>query len=401
MKGEKMIANSLADTDAYMLTTLQVILHKYASTVVRYKFKWRNWDQMNLKIPLKDFVGRIKKEIDHLCTLRFAKDELEYLEAIPHFKPDFIEYLRLFQFNRSYVRVSYEDNELRIEAEGPWASVKLFELPILYIVSELYTKNCGQHHPGWVVEGRKRLQEKLSYLDAHLDKDEPFTFADFGTRRRASADWHKEVIATNLSHPRVYIVGTSNILLAKETGLVLTGTMDHSFLQAHQQLEWRLVDSQKAALQAWADEYRGELGIALSDVIGFDAFLKDFDRYFSLLFDGCRHDSGNPVWWSEKLIAHYKKLRIDPKTKTAVYSDGLDFKKPVYLFKRFWKEIKTAFGIGTYLTNDCGFIAPQIVMKMVECNGQPVAKVPDSPGKQMCEDDEFLEYFKKVIREKK
>ena len=175
--------------------------------------------------------------------------------------------------------------------------------------------------------------------------------------------------------------------------------MAHEFVQAHQQLGPRLIDSQKVALQSWADEYRGELGIALSDTMGFDKFLKDFDRFFSLLFDGCRQDSGNPVQWADKLIAHYKGMRIDPRSKTAIFSDGLTFKTAVDLFNRFHRQISTSFGIGTYLTNDCGFIAPQIVIKMVECNWKPVAKVSDSEDKGMCEDSEFLKYLKKVIRE--
>jgi nicotinate phosphoribosyltransferase len=171
--------------------------------------------------------------------------------------------------------------------------------------------------------------------------------------------------------------------------------MAHEFVQAHQQLGPRLIDSQKVALQVWADEYRGELGIALSDTMGFDKFLKDFDRFFSLLFDGCRQDSGSPVRWAEKLIAHYKRMRIDPRFKTAIFSDGLTFRTAVDLFKRFQSQISTSFGIGTYLTNDCRFIAPQIVIKMVECNRKPVAKVSDSKDKGMCEDPEFLEYLKK------
>ena len=150
--------------------------------------------------------------------------------------------------------------------------------------------------------------------------------------------------------------------------------MAHEFVQAHQQLGPRLIDSQKVALQVWADEYRGELGIALSDTMGFDKFLKDFDRFFSLLFDGCRQDSGSPVRWAEKLISHYKRMRIDPRFKTAIFSDGLTFRTAVDLFKRFQSQISTSFGIGTYLTNDCGFIAPQIVIKMVECNREPLLR---------------------------
>jgi nicotinate phosphoribosyltransferase len=182
-------------------------------------------------------------------------------------------------------------------------------------------------------------------------------------------------------------------------GIRPIGTMAHEFFQAHQQLGPRLVDSQKVALQCWADEYRGELGIALSDTMGFDKFLKDFDRFFSLLFNGCRQDSGDPIEWTEKLIAHYKDIRIDPKTKSAVYSDGLTLESAVDIFTRFHDQIQTSFGIGTNLTNDCGFVAPQVVIKMVECNRKPVAKISDSKEKGMCENPEFLDYLNYVIRE--
>lgn len=395
-----MIINSLCDTDFYKFTMMQVVLHQQAGTHVRYAFKWRNWDQMHLRISLDDFIGRLKKELDHLCTLRLSAGELKYLSSIPFFKDDFIEYLRLFQLNRKYIRPYVEDGEIRIVVEGPWLATILFEVPVLAIVSQLYTENCEQVRINWMLEGRKRLKSKLEMLDAGLHKDQQFLFADFGTRRRADVEFHNEVLAFILSMSPDRLVGTSNVMFAMKYDLTPIGTMAHEFIQAWQQLGPRLVDSQSAALQSWANEYRGELGIALSDCLGFRAFLKDFDRYFALLFDGCRHDSGDPVWWAESLISHYRQLRVDPKTKTAVFSDGLTFEVAMDLFRRFHNKINVSFGIGTYLTNDCGFTAPQIVMKMVECNGKSVAKISDSAGKGMCEDSAFQEYLNKVVREK-
>ena len=395
-----MIIQSLLDTDFYTFTQMQAILHAYPATNVRYAFKWRNWDQMHLRISMEDFVERLKKEIDNLCSLRFTNDELNYLAKIPYFTSDFIEYLRLFQLNRSYIRPYIENGELKISIEGSWLGTILFEVPVLAIVSQLYTENNDTTHLGWLLEGRKRLKNKLVMLDSSIHKDQKFILSDFGTRRRADVSWHDEAISFILSGWGRFLAGTSNVMLAKKHGLKPIGTMSHAFLQAHQQLGPRLFDFQKAALQAWANEYRGELSIALSDVIGFRAFMKDFDRYFALLFDGCRHDSGDPIWWAENLIEHYKKLRIDPKTKTAVFSDGLNFEIAIDLFRRFHNQINTAFGIGTYLTNDCGFIAPQIVIKLVEVNGQPVAKMPDSAGKGMCEDLSFAGYLNNVIKRK-
>ena len=390
---------SLCDTDFYKLTMMQVVLHQYASSWVRYAFKWRNWSEMNLNCSLEDFRSKIDEKIDELCKLRFQDGEIKYLAGIQFFKPDFIEYLRLFQLNRNYIRTYIENGELQISIEGPWLNTISFEVPVLAIISELYTELSGIDKDNWIKEGRKRLQDKVNYLDEVIQPGQIFKFADFGTRRRTTYSWQKEVLKYFISRCPGKLVGTSNTHFAKILDIRPIGTMAHEFFQAHQQLGPRLVDSQKVALQAWADEYRGELGIALSDTLGFDKFLKDFDRFFSLLFDGCRQDSGDPIWWAKKLIAHYEKMRIDPRFKTAIFSDGLTFETSVDLFNRFNSLIKTSFGIGTYLTNDCGFVAPQIVIKMVELNRKSVAKVSDSTNKGMCEDPEFLEYLNKVIRE--
>jgi nicotinate phosphoribosyltransferase len=390
---------SLLDTDFYKLTMMQVVLHQYASTWVRYAFKWRNWDEMHLKGSLENFKCQLDEEIDKLCDLRFQEDELAYLVSIHFFKPDFIEYLRLFQLNRNYIKAFIEEDQLKINIEGPWLTTILFEIPVLAVVSELYSGMHGVDDVTWFKAGRKRLKDKVAFLNKAIAPGKGFKFAEFGTRRRASYAWQDEMLQHLVAHCGDMLVGTSNVHFAMKLGIKPIGTMAHEFFQAHQQLGPRLVDSQKVALQCWADEYRGELGIALSDTMGFDKFLKDFDRFFSLLFNGCRQDSGDPIEWTKKLIAHYKKMRIDPKSKSAIYSDGLTFESAVDIFKRFNNQIQTSFGIGTHLTNDCGFTAPQVVIKMVECNRNPVAKVSDCEDKGMCEDPEFLDYLHKVIRE--
>lgn len=394
------IINSLLDNDFYKFSMCQAVLHQYPSVNVRWAFKWRNWKDMKLTVPIESLCDQVNQELDHLCTLQFKSDELHYLSTIPFFSQDFVEYLSLLKLKRDHIHAYVSDGELKIEANGTWLSTILFEVPTLAIVSQLYSLLNGDYTFNWRLRGRRNLQHKVSRLNASIHRDQAFRFADFGTRRRANFEWQEEVLKYLIANTGYMFVGTSNVLLAYKLGIKPIGTMAHEYFQAHQQIKSRLIDSQKVALQSWADEYRGELGIALSDTIGFDAFLKDFDRYFALLFDGCRHDSGDPVQWCEKLIAHYEKLRIDPKTKTAIFSDGLSFEIAVDLFRRFGSRINVSFGIGTYLTNDCGFKAPQIVMKLVEVNGLPVAKISDSKGKGMCEDDEFLSYLKKVIRDK-
>ena len=173
--------------------------------------------------------------------------------------------------------------------------------------------------------------------------------------------------------------------------------MAHEYLQSYQAFDVRLRDFQKSALENWVQEYRGDLGVALTDVVGMDAFLADFDLYFTKLFDGLRHDSGDPVEWGEKALAHYAKLRVDARTKRLVFSDGLDLERAFAIHRHFADRTQTGFGIGTFLSNDVGLVPLNIVMKLTECNGQPVAKLSDSPGKTMCEDETFLAYLRQVF----
>jgi len=187
------------------------------------------------------------------------------------------------------------------------------------------------------------------------------------------------------------------VMLAKKFGLVAIGTMAHEYLQSYQAFDVRLRDFQKAALEDWVQEYRGDLGVALTDVVGMDAFLADFDLYFAKLFDGLRHDSGDPVEWGEKALAHYAKLRIDPHTKRLTFSDGLDLKTSFDIYRHFADRTQLGFGIGTNLTNDVGLVPLNIVMKLTQCNGQPVAKLSDSPGKTLCKDETFLAYLRQVF----
>ncbi len=395
------IINSLLDTDFYKLLMAQVILHKYPATIVRYRFKCRNKKQ-------NQTIDEINKEIDHLCTLRFTEDELIYLSSIPYFKRDFIEYLRIFQLNRNYIKARLDKNKrLYIEIAGPWISTVFFEVPVLAIISEIYSKYCSIDSEGafsikdTLNRGKKILTEKIGFLTDHLKTGQipEFKFADLGTRRRYSHEWHETVLDTLKTAFRPHIfVGTSNIYFAKKMGLKPIGTMSHEWLQAHQRLGHRLPESQTAAFEAWIGEYRGYPGIALTDVVGFNAFLREFDLYFAKLFDGCRHDSGDPTSWCVKLIEHYDKLGIDPKTKTAVFTDSLNFEKAVELHQVFHEMIKISFGIGTNLTNDVGITPLDVVIKMIECNGRPVAKLCDSEGKNISEDKKYRVFLKKVYK---
>lgn len=362
----------------------QVALHQFPNVYVKYEFKCRNkanWTD--------DHVAAINAEIDWFCELQFTKRELEYLSNIRFFKPNYIDFLRLYKPDRNHVSVKLESGELKITVEGPWFLTIYWEVPILAIVNQVYFEDTN---PEVMRTGPKILHDKIEFA-----KQNEFPFVDFGTRRRFSLLWHDRVVESLTDCPN--FKGTSNVLLAMENELTPIGTMAHEFLQVGQGLgNVTLANSQKHMLQSWVDEYRGDLGVALTDVIGIDAFLNDFDLYFAKLYDGLRHDSGDPEWWANKVIDHYKKLKINPKTKTLVFSDGLNFKKASQLYEKFKNVTNVSFGIGTNLTNDFEGITPlQIVMKIVECNGRPVAKISDSPGKGMCRDEEFVAYLRKVF----
>ena len=278
-----------------------------------------------------------------------------------------------------------------------------FEVFMLAIVNELYFRRFTSPAP--LDEGRRRLQAKISQV-RELGASEvpsaahshPFEFFDFGTRRRFSRQWHDEVVATLAREIPEFFKGTSNVHLAKKYGLAAIGTMAHEYLQTYQAVGVQLKNFQRAALEGWVHEYRGDLGIALTDVVGMDAFLADFDLYFAKLFDGLRHDSGDPIGWGEKALRHYQQLRIDAHCKRLVFSDGLDIPKAFAIHRHFADRVQCGFGIGTNLTNDLGIPALNIVMKLIECNGQPVAKISDSPGKALSTDETFLAYLRQVFK---
>ena len=388
-----MIIESLLDTDLYKFTMMQAVLHQFPGAQVEYKFKCRTPG-----VQLVPYMEEIREEIRHLCSLRFTEDELAYMASLRFIKSDFVDFLGLFQLNEKAVTLTPLDNgELDIRIRGPWLHTILFEIPILSIVAEVYFRNTAPQVD--YDEGRRRLDAKIALMQQPGLED--LRIADYGSRRRFSRDWHGEVLTLLKqrlgSEPGSQFTGTSNVMYAHQLGLKPMGTMAHEYLQACQALGPRLRDTQVFAFEKWAQEYRGDLGIALSDVYGMNAFLRDFDMYFCKLFDGARHDSGDPFSWSERMIAHYTANRCDPRTKLLIFSDGLTVPRSIEIFQRFHGRIQTAFGIGTNLTNDLGPEPLSIVLKMIECNGQPVAKISDSPGKTMVEDEGYLKYLRKVF----
>ncbi len=274
-----MIIQSLLDTDLYKFTMMQVVLHHFPQAQVEYRFKCRN-----ANVDLTPYIDEIRVEVAHLCSLRFTEGELAYLRGMRFIKSDFVDFLALFHLNEKYVSIEpapQGNGEIEIAIRGPWLHTILFEVPLLAIVNEVYFRRT-QPRPDLPRAGAGWNRSSLA-ASAEVPR-----LRDRGlrTRRRFSRDWQEEVLLSARKMLGLQLAGTSNVLFARLHNMVPLGTMAHEYLQACQALGPRLRDSQVFALENWAREYRGDLGIALSDTYGFDAFLRDFDLYFCKLFDG-------------------------------------------------------------------------------------------------------------------
>lgn len=394
------IITSALDTDAYKIHMQQVVFEKYAQKEVEYEFRCRSGED------LTDLKSRIENEINRLEYLTFTDDQIRYLSQRPFLKPAFLAALRDYRFHpKRYVRVSIENNELAIRIKGPWFKTILFEIPILAIVSEV--RNRERFSGIEEEQFRKVLFQKTQWLKQELKKrglEKHFKLADFGTRRRYSYITQRDMVDYLRKELPDNFIGTSNYHLAHEFGITAMGTMAHEYLQAHQAFA-NPRHSQSAALEAWNEVYRGRLGIALTDCISTDSFLESFDYLQAKLFDGVRHDSGCPFEWGEKIIKHYERLGIDPKSKKLVFSDSLNFEKALAILEHFKDRTQVLFGIGTFLSNDMGDYTNEagdnykplnIVIKMTYCDGQPVAKISDEPKKAICKDPIYMAWLKKA-----
>lgn len=391
------IITHLTDTDLYKFTMLQTMFHRHTNLNGTYLFKCRN-AEVNFT---KEMVDEINAQIDHLCTLRFTDEELDYLSSLRFIKPDFVEFLRIWHPLRRYVNCyicdhpgCYDEGKLFIEIHGPLFNTMMFEIYLLAIVNEVYFR-MKYNYLDLINSAREELNRKISCFTGS-DPLYTFNFAEFGTRRRLSREWQDYVMAELIKTK--HCVGTSNVYLAMKYDIKAIGTYAHEYVQMFQGIPGiQLAYTNKAALEEWFEEYQGDLGTALTDTLGTDIFLRDFNKLQAMCYTGVRHDSGDPYEWGEKIIEHYCKLGIDPKTKTLLFSDSLDFEKAQAIYDHFNGRINVSFGIGTYLTNDTEVDPLNIVIKLQYVNKHPVAKISDVPTKAMCQDDNYLEYLKNAV----
>ncbi|TOK02125.1 nicotinate phosphoribosyltransferase [Vibrio parahaemolyticus] len=398
------IIQSALDFDVYKVNMMSAVAALYPDAMVSYKFIVRSEEDLSELLP------EVKAEVLKLQDVRFTEDEIAYMKRVaPYLKPEFVEALRHFRFNPqsdvSFHNKTMSDgsSQLRITINGLWKETILYETIIMSIVSEVRSRQRWSDIP--FEQFQTVLEDKVRYLKAELERRNitNFKFADMSTRRRFSFQAQRTMLEYLSKELPQCLTGTSNYHLARELDLTPIGTVAHEWFMGHQALV-NVRDSQKIALQRWQKMFNGALGIALTDTIGIDAFLKDFDEELSNAYVGVRHDSGCPFTWGEKMIAHYESLGIDPMTKTLVFTDGLNFEQALDICEHFQGRVQLSFGIGTSLANDMGnYVNDQgeayqplsIVIKMVTCNGSPVAKISDEPEKAMCEDIFFLMNLKR------
>ena len=386
------IINSLLETDMYKFSMGQTIFHQFTSYKTTWTFKCRNKD-----VHFTDeMVEEIKEQVQAFCQLRFTEEELEYLDNITWIKGTYVDFLRLWQPRYEEFTITTDAPcGLAIDAAGTWLNTSMYEIPVLAIVNEVYFR-MAYDYDVLLKQFKRRLDEKVRLLEE--DTYRLSDFSEFGLRRRLSAEAQEmavKAIAEVELPADSHFIGTSNVYLAKKFNLKPVGTMAHEWIMCTGQGNHKHnpAYSNWYALDAWVKEYGILNGIALTDTITTDCFLRDFQLTYATLFSGVRHDSGDPYEWGDKMIAHYNSLGINPRTKTLLFSDSLDFERATALYDYFKDKAKVAFGIGTFISNDTDEEALNIVMKTTKCNGMDVAKISDVAGKGMCKNPDYVDYL--------
>lgn len=390
------IINSLLETDMYKFSMGQTIFHQFTSYKTTWTFKCRNKD-----VHFTDeMVEEIKEQVQAFCQLRFTEEELEYLDNITWIKGTYVDFLRLWQPRyEEFTITTGAPCGLAIDAAGTWLNTSMYEIPVLAIVNEVYFR-MAYDYDVLLKQFKRRLDEKVRLLEE--DTYRLSDFSEFGLRRRLSAEAQEmavKAIAEVELPADSHFIGTSNVYLAKKFNLKPVGTMAHEWIMCTGQGNHKHnpAYSNWYALDAWVKEYGILNGIALTDTITTDCFLRDFQLTYATLFSGVRHDSGDPYEWGDKMIAHYNSLGINPRTKTLLFSDSLDFERATALYDYFKDKAKVAFGIGTFISNDTDEEALNIVMKTTKCNGMDVAKISDVAGKGMCKNPDYVDYLNRCI----
>lgn len=347
-----MIINHFTDNDLYKFSVMLAIQKLYPWAYVKYEFINRG----GTLFP-EGFAERLREEVEAMSTLKMTKTEKRYIQKRCYFfDPAFIDFLEGYQYNPEEVLITQNGGDLKVTIEGHWYRTVLWEVPLMAIMSELYFKMIGAK-PERVVEKAKAKAISLAAMNAD--------YSDFGTRRRFSFDVHDQVVSTLCENSGDHFKGTCNVYLAMKYNLTPIGTMPHEWFMYHGALFGYRAANMKA-LEAWVDVFQGSLGITLTDTYTTDSFFKSFSLKQAKLFDGMRCDSGDVLEFTDKAIKFYEDNRIDPASKTIVYSDSLNLEE-VKRIKEYVKDrVHDTYGIGTFFTNDVGVKPLNIVIKLSE-----------------------------------
>lgn len=398
------IITSLLETDLYKFSMGQAIYHQFPSYKTTWSFKCRN---SKVKFT-PEMIAEIKEQIKHFCSLKFTEEELNYLSNIEWLHEDYIDHLRLWNARfEDFIISTNEECGLALDAKGTWLNTSMYEIPVLAIINEVYFK-MAYNYDELLEQYKRKLEEKTQWLIS--GKYNLGGFSEFGLRRRLSAEAQELAVKTLCENNKNYkdsrCVGTSNVYLAKKFNVIPVGTMAHEFIMCVGQGNpmFNPAYSNKLAMDAWTKEYGVLNGTYLTDTIGDAVTHLDMGYTYSICFNGVRHDSGDPYKWGDEWIKHFENFynkyhddRVNPKNKTLLFSDSLDFERASKLYDYFKDRVKVAFGIGTYIANDTDVEPLNIVMKVTECNDRPVAKLSNAEGKTMCKDTSYVEYLRKTI----
>lgn len=385
------LLKSILDNDFYKITMQNAVVKLFPSTVVKYEFINRG----KHTFP-EGFAEALRNAINKMAELKLTKDEKKFLaETCPYLDLPYLDFLEGYHYDPSEVKIEQIDEELKVSVEGLWYRTILWEVPLLALISELHyeMKHMERDSNESVVQKTLEKAQQLNALGV--------TFAEFGTRRRHSYKVQNLVMEALTQKKDSTFIGTSNIHFAMKYSVKPIGTHAHEWFMFHG-AEFGFKMANSLALEHWVDVYRGDLGVALSDTYTTDVFFRQFDKKFSKLFDGVRHDSGDPLEFADKTISHYNNNGINPLYKYIIFSDGLNLEKVDEITKYCQGKIGISFGIGTNLTNDVGLKPMNIVMKLIGVQAQnkewiPTVKLSDEKGKYTG-DPKMIELAKEFLR---
>lgn len=401
---------SLLETDLYKFNMDNLYFTQYSDYTAKWAYKCRNRKDGSVVQFTKEDVAEVNRQLDHLCTLTLTREEIDALmKEATWLTPAYRYFLSMLRLDRSQVRVSYVENEpshMIIVAGGDFDPLMVntfFEIYVLSIVNEVYFYNHNPNHAELEAEAMRRIDQKVAMIAS--GEYRLGAFSEFGLRRRFSRKVQDYLIRAFATAQKSGVfgdsifLGTSNVYLALKHGVKLIGTVAHEAIEAIGQGNpmYNPAYSNRLMMDAWQRQYKGRNGIYLTDCVRTDVFLKDLTRNDVRVWDGFRHDSGDPYVWGNKMIDAIKERGGDPLQKTLLFSDSIDFERATKLYDYFHERARVGFGIGTYLSNDCGLEPLNQVMKVIECNGRPVAKISDTEGKLMCRDAEYVDWLKRTL----